>query len=117
MASSTYSGVTREVPILAYDVADASILVRGMIGEWDSSNQRVRPWTSGTIVPLGVCTGDADNRVLLVDVFVGKGCSVMIKCADGVVPNPNDFIFWSAPGVAPTTPMAIRHSRERSASA
>jgi hypothetical protein len=106
MASSTYSGVTREVPILAYDVASGSILVRGMVVEWDAGTQMVRPWTSGTIVPLGVCTGDADNRVLLVDVYCAKGCSVLIKCAEGIVPEPNDWLFWGGPGLASNSGIA-----------
>lgn len=84
---------------MPFPVPDASILVRGMIVEWGSGNQRVRPWTSGSVPAFGVCTSDADNRVLLVDVLVGKGCSVLIKCDAGIIPSPNDFLFWSAPGV------------------
>jgi hypothetical protein len=82
-----------------FDVASGSILARGMVVEWDSGTQRVRPWTSGAVPAFGVCTGDADNRVLLVDVYVAKGCSVMIQCAAGIIPNPNDYLYWSGPGI------------------
>ena len=52
MASTTYSGVTREkFRFWPYAVASGSILVRGMVVEWNAGTQQCRPWTSGTIVP------------------------------------------------------------------
>lgn len=96
---STYAGVTREVPIVPFSVAAASILVRGMVVQWNTGTKVVEPWSVGTNVGFGVCTGDADLSILMVDVYCAKGCSVLIKCAAGIVPNPNDFLFWSAPGV------------------
>ena len=100
---STYAGVVREVPIVPFPIAAASILVRGMVVQWNTGTQLAEPWSVGTNVGLGVCTGDADLSGLKVDVYCGKGASVLIKCATGIVPNPNDFLFWSAPGVVSNT--------------
>jgi hypothetical protein len=72
-------------------------LTRGMVAEWSAGQQMVVPWLSGSDVPLGVCTSDADFSQ--VDIYCGKGASVLIKCAPGIVPNPNDFLFWAAPGL------------------
>jgi hypothetical protein len=105
---STFAGISRELPIVPFDVASGSILVRGMVVEWNTATQQCRPWTSGAVSPLGICTSDADNRVLLVDVYVGKGCSVLIKCADGIIPNPNDFLFWGGPGLASNSGIAVQ---------
>jgi hypothetical protein len=97
MSSSTYGGVFREVPILPFPTMSL-FLVRGMVVEWGSISQSVGAW-GGTNVALGVCTGDVDRDAQQVAVYVGKVCSVLVKTAAGIVPNPNDFLFWSAPGV------------------
>jgi hypothetical protein len=35
--------------------------------------------------------------------IAAKGASVLIKCADGVVPAINDFLFWGGVGVVSNT--------------
>jgi hypothetical protein len=106
MASSTYSGVVREVPIVPFAVGRGSQLGRGNVVEWDGSLQQVRPWRSGVIQPLGICTGSADVRLQIIDVYCAKGCSVLIKFDLGVVPDPNHFLFWSAPGLVSNSGVA-----------
>jgi hypothetical protein len=98
MSSTTYGGVFREVPIVPFPCTILS-LVRGMVVQWGSVSGTVGPWLAGTTPPLGVATGDADRDLLQVNVYCGKGCSVSIKCAAGIVPNPNDFLFWGATGL------------------
>jgi hypothetical protein len=95
---STFAGVTREVPIVPFAVAAASVLVRGMVVQWNSGTKVVEPWSVGTNVAFGVCTSDADLSLLMVDVMVGKGSSVMIKCQAAIIPNPADFLYWGASG-------------------
>jgi hypothetical protein len=97
--NSTYAGVMREIPIVPLPVVSSSTLVRGMVVQWGSGGQAVGAWLSGATPALGVCVADADLDAGQVSVFVGKGCSVLIKCAPGIVANPNDFLFWSAPGL------------------
>jgi hypothetical protein len=97
MSSSTYAGVFREVPIVPFPTMSI-FLVRGMVVQWGSGTQSVGPWL-GTAPALGVCTCDVNRDSGQVDVYCGKGCSVSIKCADGIVPNPNDFLFFAAPGL------------------
>jgi hypothetical protein len=103
MSSSTYGGIMRELPILPFPVAAASILVRGMVVQWNTGTQVAEPWSVGSNIGFGVCTGDADLTALTVAVYVAKGCTVLIKTAVGIIPNPNDFLFWSAPGVVSNT--------------
>lgn len=98
MSSSTYGGVFREVPIVPFATRNFS-LVRGMVVQWGSGTQTVGPWLSGATPALGVASADADLDLFQINVYVAKGCSVSIKCASGVIPNPNDFLFWSAPGL------------------
>jgi hypothetical protein len=96
MSSSTYGGVFREVPILPFPTMSLS-LVRGMVVQWGAISQSVGAWMSGN-VPLGVCTGDVDRDAGQVSIYVAKGCSVSLKCDVGIVPNPGDLLFCSAPG-------------------
>jgi hypothetical protein len=98
MSSSTYGGIMRELPILPFPTMSIS-LARGMVVQWGAISQSVGAWTSGANVPLGVCTGDVDRDSGQVAVYVGKGASVSIKCAPGIIPNPNDFLFWGAVGL------------------
>jgi hypothetical protein len=93
----TAGGVFRELPILPFPTMSIS-LVRGMVVEFGAISQSVGAWTSGTHVPLGVCTGDVDRDAGQVSVYCTKGCSVSLKCDAGIVPNPGDFLFCSAPG-------------------
>jgi hypothetical protein len=102
MSTTTYGGVMREVPIVPFAVAPASTLLAGMVVQWNASTHVVEPWSVGTNVALGVCTGDADLDRLIVAVWC-KGPSVRIKCAVGIIPNPGDFLFWSASGVVGIT--------------
>jgi hypothetical protein len=97
--SSTYAGVMREIPIVPLAVVSSSTLVRGMVVQWGSGAQAVGAWLSGTTPALGVAVGDADLDIQQISIYCGKGASVLIKCAPGIVPNPNDFLFWSAPGL------------------
>jgi hypothetical protein len=96
MGSATYGGVFREVPIVPFAAGTSSVLVRGMVAQWSSG--LVGPWL-GTNAPVGVATNNADRDLGQCDIYVAKGCSVSIKCAPGVVPNPSDFLFWGAPGL------------------
>jgi hypothetical protein len=100
---STYAGVTREVPIVPFAVAVASTLVRGMVVQWNAGTSVVEPWSIGTNIPFGVCTGDADLSLLMVDVFVGKGSSVLVKCNTGIIPFPSQLLYWAASGVVNVT--------------
>jgi hypothetical protein len=95
----TYGGVFRELAILPFPVSSSSTLSRGQVCEWDAGTQTARAWTAGTNVPLGVCTGDVDRDLQQVAVYVGKGASVLVKCDTDIVPNVNDFLFYSSPGV------------------
>jgi hypothetical protein len=92
----TAGGVFRELPILPFSTMSL-FLVRGMVVEWGSISQSVGAW-GGTNVPLGVCTGDVDRDAGQVSIYVAKGCSVSLKCDVGIVPNPGDFLYCSAPG-------------------
>lgn len=100
---STFAGVVREIPIVPFAVAAASTLVRGMVVQWNAGTSVVEPWSVGTNVPVGVCTSDADLTLLTVDVFVGKGCSVLIKCAPTIIPVPFQKLYWAASGVVNVT--------------
>jgi hypothetical protein len=93
----TNSGVMREVPIVPLPAADN--LVRGMVLQWSIPLGLVIAWVSGATPALGVATSDSDGDLGEINVFCGKGASVLIKCAPGIVPNPNDYLFQSAPGV------------------
>jgi hypothetical protein len=103
MSTTTYGGVMREVPIVPFAVAPLSTLVAGMVAQWNASTHVVEPWSVGSNVALGVCTGDADLDRLIVAVYCAKGSSVRVKCAVGIIPNPGDFLFWSASGVVAIT--------------
>lgn len=96
---STYAGIDREIPILPFNVAAASTLVRGMVVQWNNGTKVVEPMSVSTNVAVGVCTGDADLTLLQVDVYVSKGCTVLIKCNTGIVPGPFDLLYWAASGV------------------
>jgi len=96
---STFAGVMREVPIVPFAVASASTLVRGMVAQWNSGTHVVEPWSVSTNVGFGICSGDADLTLLMVDVFVGKGSSILVKCNTGIIPNPADLLYWAASGV------------------
>jgi hypothetical protein len=96
---STYGGITRELPILPYNIGSASMLVRGMVLQWNPALQIAMAWVSGGAAPLGVATSDPDRDIWQIDAYVGKGASVLIKLADGIVPGVNDFLYYSAPGV------------------
>jgi hypothetical protein len=98
MSSSTNAGIFREVPIVPMATMSLS-LVRGMVVQWGAVSGTVGAWLSGATPALGVATGDADRDSQEISVYCAKGCSVSIKCAPGIVPNPNDFLFWSAPGL------------------
>ena len=100
---STFAGVMREVPIVPFSVAAASTLVRGMVVQWNAGTSVVEPWSVGTNVPFGVCTSDADLSLNMVDVFVGKGSSVLIKCNTGIIPLPSQLLYWAASGVVNVT--------------
>jgi hypothetical protein len=88
----------RELPIFPFPTMSIS-LARGMVVQWGAISQSVGAWTSGSTPALGVCTGDVDRDPGQVSIYVAKGASVSIKCAPGIVPNPNDFLFWAAPGL------------------
>jgi hypothetical protein len=103
MSSSTYAGVMREVPVVPLPVGSGSTLVRGMVVQWNAGAEQALPWVSGSVAALGVCTSDPDHDLNLVDVYCGKGASVLIKCDNGIVPNPNDFLYYSSPGVVSNT--------------
>jgi hypothetical protein len=60
-------------------------------------------WLSGATPALGIAVGDADQDVLTIDTYLGKGASVLFLCDTGVVPAINDFLFRSAPGVVSNT--------------
>jgi hypothetical protein len=96
MSSTTYGGIFRELPILPFPAGSSSVLVRGMVVQWNTST--VGPWLSGGR-PLGVATGDADRDLGQCDIYIAKGCTLSIKCNVGVVPNPGDLLYWSAPGL------------------
>lgn len=100
---STFAGIMREVPIVPFSVAAASTLVRGMVVQWNGGTSVVEPWSIGSNVPFGVCTSDADLSLLMVDVFVGKGSSVLIKCNVGIIPVPAQLLYWAASGVVNVT--------------
>jgi hypothetical protein len=99
----TYGGVMREVPIVPFAVASGSTLVRGMVVQWNSGTSVVEPWSVGTNIPFGVCTTDANLLTLVVDVYCGKGSSVLIKCASGIIPVPAQLLYWAASGVVNVT--------------
>jgi hypothetical protein len=100
---STFAGVAREVPIVPFNVAAASILVRGMVVQWNAGTSVVEPWSIGTNIPFGVCCSDADLNLLSIDVMVGKGSSVLVKCNTGIVPFPSQLLYWAAAGVVNVT--------------
>jgi hypothetical protein len=96
MSSSTYGGVVREVPIVPFDVAPASTLKAGMVVEWNGTTHVAQAFSVNSDVILGVCTGDADLDRLKVAVYCGKGASVRILCAVGIIPVPGDLLYFSA---------------------
>jgi hypothetical protein len=96
MSSTTYGGVVREIPLLPFAVAAASPIVAGMVVEWNSGTHVVQPWAANTDVIMGVATGNADLDMLTVAVYTGKGASVRILCAVGIIPNPGDLLYFSA---------------------
>lgn len=97
---STFGGAYREGPVIVpFSVASNSTLVRGNVVQWNSGTSVVEPWSVGTNVAAGVCTSDADLTLLTIDVMVGKGDSVLIKCNTGVIPVPFAFLFFAASGV------------------
>jgi hypothetical protein len=93
----------RELPIVPLPCDSASLLVRGQIVQWSSGGQMVQPWSSASVVPLGVCTADADLSLAQVDVYCGKGASVLLKCAPGVVPAINDLLYYGTTGAVSNT--------------
>jgi hypothetical protein len=97
----TNAGLMRELPVVPLPAADN--LVRGMVVQWSTSLGLVIAWVSGSTPALGVATSDSNTDLGMIDVYCGKGASVLIKCAPGIVPNPNDFLFWSASGVVSNT--------------
>jgi hypothetical protein len=99
----TYGGVFRELPIVPFPIASGSTLVRGMVVQWNSGTGVVEPWSVGTNVPFGVCTTDANLLTLVVDVYCGKGASVLIKCNTGIVPTPGQGLYFGASGVVNVT--------------
>lgn len=108
---STFGGIFNELPIRPFAVAAASTLVQGMVVQYNSGTAVVEPWSVGTNIPFGICTGDADLSLLMVDVYVGKGCSVLIKCNTAIIPVPGQKLYWAASGVvnvtATNTPVAL----------
>lgn len=100
---STFGGIFNELPIRPFAVASASTLVKGMVVQYNSGTAVVEPWSVGTNIPFGICTGDADLSLLMVDVYVGKGCTVLIKCNTGVIPVPSNSLFFAASGVVGVT--------------
>jgi hypothetical protein len=96
MSSSTYGGVVREVPIVPFPVAAASTLKAGMVVEWNGTTHVAQAFAVNSDVVLGVTTGDADLDLLIVAVYCGKGASVRILCAVGIIPNPGDLLYFSA---------------------
>ena len=94
-SSTTFAGVMREVPIVPLPCTILTV-VRGMVVQRDPSSPAVVPWLSGSNFPIGVCTGNADHDLLQVDVYCGKGASVQILCAAGIVPAPGDLLYFSA---------------------
>jgi hypothetical protein len=93
----TTGGVFRELPILPFPTMSLS-LVRGMVVQWGSISQSVGAWTSGATPAFGVCVGGVDRDAGQVSVYIAKGCTVSLKCDVGIVPNPGDLLFCSAPG-------------------
>lgn len=100
---STFGGIFNELPIRPYNVAAASTLVKGMVVQYNSGTAVVEPWSVGTNIPFGVCTGDADLTLLTVDVYVAKGASVLIKCNTGIIPVPGQKLYFAASGVVNVT--------------
>jgi hypothetical protein len=49
VASTTYSGVVREIPVVPFPVGQGSQLVRGNVVEWNNTLQEVRAWSSGVV--------------------------------------------------------------------
>jgi glyoxylate carboligase len=96
MSSSTYGGVVREVPIVPFPVAALSTLKAGMVAEWNGTTHVAQAFSANTDAVLGVCTGDADLDLGIVAVYCGKGASVRILCAVGIIPNPGDLLYFSA---------------------
>jgi len=103
MASSTYGGVMRELPIVPLPITSGAQLARGQVLQWNSGSGTVSAWLAGSTLPIGVATGDADRDLQQINVYCGKGCSVYIKCDTGVFPAIGDFLFWSAPGLVTNT--------------
>jgi hypothetical protein len=95
MSQTTYGGIVREIPIVPLPVAALSTLKAGMVVEWNGSTHVAQAFAVNTDVVLGVCTGDANLDTLTVDVYTGKGCSVRILCAVGIIPNPGDLLYFS----------------------
>jgi hypothetical protein len=93
MSSSTYGGLVREIPIIPFPATILN-LVRGQVVQW--MDGVIVPWVSGSNTPFGVATSDADVDLLQIDVYCGKGASVQILCAAGIVPAPGDLLYFSA---------------------
>lgn len=87
----SYSGVYREVALVDLPTGASSTLKRGAIVEW-SSSQVVGPWL-GTALPIGVTTTDADPVLQKIEVYCGRGCSVLIRTDVGIVPAIGDLLF------------------------
>ncbi len=94
---STYAGLVREIPIVPFPAAPN--LVRGNVVQWSIPLGMVIVWVSASTVPLGVATSDSDTDLGMIDVYCAKGASVLVKCDTGIVPQVNDFLFYSSPGV------------------
>jgi hypothetical protein len=99
MSSATYGGIFREVPLVPFNIGSSSILVRGMVVQWNPALQIAMAWVSGSTPALGACTSDPDRDLWQIDVYCGKGASVLIRLASGSTPGINDFLFYSGPGV------------------
>ncbi len=90
---STYGGVVKEIPILQTPIGSASGLIRGDLVEISSDLAVI--W-GGSNAVYGVCIGDADNDLHLIDVYTGGGASVQVRCDTGVVPDPGDLLYYSS---------------------
>jgi hypothetical protein len=100
----TYGGVFRETPIVPLPAA--SNLLRGMVLQWSIPLGLVIAWVNGATPALGVATSDSNTDLGMIDVYCGKGASVLVKCDVGIVPNPNDFLYYSSPGLVGITGVA-----------
>jgi hypothetical protein len=105
--TSTYAGVCRSVPIVPLLCTILSVKA-GMVIQRDPSSAAFIPWLSANTPPIGVATGDADLDTLTVAVYVAKGASVQLLCADGIVPVMGDALYFGGLGtvtnVAGATP-------------